>query len=285
MVVFHLVRHFHIEALKFNFETERWGKTECNLNDRLGFCSSEINKKIYLVGGCNSNDEILSSVDIVDKNFQTTKASSMNIGRTFHGMCGFDDRFLLVAGGSDDFHSHPLGHAKHTKSCEIYDSFTDKWEKTSDLIVDRVGFSLLYFNGKILAIGGCNEKREVLDTIESYDIKTKKWEIWSTKLMRGRFRNGAIAFDDKFYVFGGVFPPSYLCKTMEMYSLETGQFTYVKPIPVPIYNVCCRKDNCIYVFGRTEQPTDVQIYNTELDLWTTGISLPHEVEVLSACNL
>ena len=37
----------------------------------------------------------------------------------------------------------------------------------------------------------------LLVTIETYDIKTKKWDIWSTKLLEKRYGHKAVAFDDK----------------------------------------------------------------------------------------
>ena len=272
IVVLIRVRDFELEALTFNFDSEKWEKVE------------SLNHRIYLVGGYNNTDEISSSVDVVDKHFQSTKASSMNIARADFGISKFDDRFTLVAGGYIGKNNNCN---VYTKSCEIRDSFTDKWEKTSDLMISRGNFPLVYFNEKMLAIGGDSEKDGVLDSIESYDIKTKKWVTWSTKLLENRQYHGAIAFENKFYVFGGVHQRK-ICTSVEMYSLKTGQITLVTPIPIPIYIIgYCKRDRCIYLFGVSvldDTTKHVQIYNTELDIWTTGVSLPCEVDIVTVFN-
>ena len=279
-----------ITAFIFNWETNNWEKVVPRLNFRHEFCSRGINEKIYFVGGRNASHEILSSVEIVNKKFHTTKASSMSMGRANFGICEFGDRFLLVAGGIVE-RGNMMKNKKYTKSCEIYDSFTNKWEKTSDLIAERGFFPLVVFNEKVLAIGGDSKNYELLDTIESFDLKTKKWETWPAKLLQKRWGHGAVSFDDGFYVFGGCSKqlPNSVTSVVEMYSVETCQFTFVKPIPTPIYNVsCCKKDGRIYVFGRNKfnvKTKDVQIYFTELDVWSTGVGFPDEVEILTACNV
>ena len=230
IIVFHLLRRLSkIEGLTFNDETEKWEKVGTVQNPRWAFCSSEINGKIYLVGGCKLNGDFLSSVDVVDRRFQTTEASPMNRGRYSFGMCQFYSRHLLVAGGMTE-----RGKSPKSSSCEIYDSFTDKWENTSDMIHDRAYFPLVYFDDKILAIGGRNVRGEISSTIESFDVKSRKWELWSTELLEKRHDHGAVAFDNKFYVFGGFGESNKISSTIEMYSLETGQFTYVKPMPMSL---------------------------------------------------
>ena len=138
---------------------------------------------MYLVGGNYFHPRSsLSLVQVIDKHLNKTKASSMNVARKNFNMCEFDNRYLLVAGGSViEHHSSRLGlevdiEVTSTKSCEIYDSISDKWDKTSELTEFRSSFSLVYFNKKILIIGGRSEHNsKILDTIESYDVKTRKW--------------------------------------------------------------------------------------------------------------
>ena len=229
------------------------------MNSRDAFCTGVINKKVYLVGGYKEGEKFTSSVEVVDKNFQITKASSMIVGRQLHGMCAFDNRYLIVAGGRN--------HTGTLKSCEIYDSFTDKWEETCALSDVRFAFSLVYFNNKVLAIGGLSKNK--VESIQSYDIKTKKWETWSTELLECRYNHGAVAFSDKFYVFGGIGVDDTYLTSVEMYSIQTGQFTYVKPMPTPLQKItCCKVENCIYLFGldRTKSKV-VLVYDTETDVW------------------
>ena len=242
---------------------------------REAFCTGAINKKVYIVGGYKEGDKFTSSVEVFDENFQITKASSMNIGRQLHGMCAFDDRYLIVAGGCN--------HIGNLKSCEIYDTYTDRWEETCGLSDVRASFPLVHFKNKILAIGGWNKTVKNHSTIESFDIKTKKWEAWSTKLLEGRCDHGAVAFDDKFYVFGGV--GDTVLTSVEMYSIETGQFTYVKPMPTPLrYITYCKVENSICLFGLDSVYSKVVlVYDTETDEWTNGVKLPFDAEAFSAC--
>ena len=144
--------------------------------------------------------------------------------------------------------------------------------------------------------------------LEYYDIKTRKWDTWSTNLLEKRFGHEAVAFDDKLYVFGGQNKIHIYASTssinssfrekefansciysVEMYSLETNQFTFVKPIPLPItYFRFCTTENCIYLIGGKNQKSDttkdVLLYNTDCDDWTTGFSFPHPIGEFSVCS-
>ena len=67
--------------------------------------------------------------------------------------------------------------------------------------------------------------------------------------------------------------------SVEMFSLESGQFTYVKPMPLLITNFSfCKIEYSIYLIGgkieKGDATKDIIIYNTQSDSWTTGVSLP-----------
>ena len=285
MIVFHRADDFRVGVIKFGFQTEKLEKAGFCLEMDRGFVnrhayfrSSQINQNIYLVGTYDVHRgggyyEMLSSVYIVDNNSYTT-ASAMKTPRSGFGMCGFGDRYLLIAGGitNDDLRNK----YREVSRCEIYDSFTDKWEQTSDMMMKRASFPLVYFNGNIVAIGGSNADYGVLDSIESYNVRSKRWTTWSAKLLDKLTGHSATAVDDKLYVFGGLRRYDR-CATVEMYSTESGQFTYVKPMPVYMSEIsCCKMSSCIYLLGEvsgsSSDELEVHIYNTELDDWTTRAS-------------
>ena len=284
IVLMHLNRGGkNLEALQYSFVTGNWKQLEYQFGPRMKYCLGEINGNIFLVGGHNHQSGQISAVDVIYENGNTAELYSLSRRRENFGMCEFGDRYLLICGGctyDGEF---------QTKSCDIYDTFTNKWEKTSNLLTKRSFFSLVYFNGSILALGGSSGQYEILDTIESFNIKTKKWSLWPTRLLQKRSSHVAVGYDDRFYVFGGRINHK-ITGSIEMYSQQTDQFTYVTPMPFRMHSFgYCKRNECIYLMGGTNEDLEVDlskttklttttlVYNTEFDSWNTWVDLPYKI--------
>ena len=284
IILTHLNRGFkNLEALQYSFVTGIWKKLEYQFSPRIEYCLGEINGNIFIVGGHRHQGGHISAVDVIYENGNTAELYSLSRRRENFGMCEFGDRYLLICGGST--HNGEF----QTKSCDIYDTFTNKWERTSDLLVKRSNFSLVYFNGSILALGGSSGQFEILDTIESFNITTKEWSLWPTRLLQRRVCHVAVSYEDRFYVFGGRINHK-ITGSIEMYSLETNQFTYVTPMPFRMSSFgFCKRNECIYLMGGTNEDLEVDlskttklttttlVYNTECDSWTTWVDLPYKI--------
>ena len=50
-----------------------------------------------------------------------------------------------------------------------------------------------------MVVGGSNENRELLKSIESYDFDTNQWTVWSSELNIAREGPGVIQIDESVY--------------------------------------------------------------------------------------
>ena len=57
----------------------------------------------------------------------------------------------------------------------------------------------MLFKNQILVVGGSNENRELLKSIESYDFDTNQWSVWSSELNIAREGPGVIQIDESVY--------------------------------------------------------------------------------------
>ena len=116
----------------------------------------------------------------------------------------------------------------------------------------RSEFTLTYFQGKVWAIGGFNHSNDTdtwLDTIETFDITKNKWKTSNLRLLTERSGHSTVAYDKKLFVVGGDKKDSFLA-SVEVYSSETNQFSFVASMNIPrCYFGCCVVNSSLYVIG------------------------------------
>lgn len=128
------------------------------------------NGTIYLTGGyvkhlgmylknCYRYDELFGILNQV---------SYMNYPHADHSICTIQN-FIYVVGTF-------VGNAVYGY-CEVYDTQKDQWKLIADMKVPRTGTSLCTFkNNFIFAFGGRIDQKQIVDTIEVYDISRNAWE-------------------------------------------------------------------------------------------------------------
>ena len=235
-------------------------------------------KEMYLVGGFY--ETTLSDTKVFsisgDQTEHTSLLPHMNYKRLDFGMCSFSE-CIFVAGGEQKINEE----FKVLDKCEFYSFESDKWHETASMNTKRCQLSLVYFQEKVWAIGGLDiAKKSPTNVIETFDLAKNKWTMSDVRLLTKRCGHSTVVYRNKIFVVGG-YDFSGLFASVEVYSGETNQFSYVTSMKIPrAFHKCCVVNSSVYVIGGSigdlsYKPTKtVEIYEIEKDVWTEGPSLP-----------
>ncbi|KAF0753588.1 kelch-like protein 2 isoform X2, partial [Aphis craccivora] len=188
----------------------------------------ELNDCIYAIGGNDSDDNVLSSVEVFDVGIQKWRmVTPMNTNRNGFGVGVLND-CLYTVGGYDG--------SNYLKSVECYDPTLDTWTQVADLSIARDGISVGVLNGVLYAIGGisddadadttnndsinvisdddtvglndCNNDGDYIDSsyyLTSVEVYRPSDGVWSSiaDMNLGRYEPGVVTLNGLLYVFGG----------------------------------------------------------------------------------
>ena len=264
---------------KLNLMSRKWEVFSELKSKRCGHQSTIIGDKMYLVGGYNGFYSADTEVIPIRKKDQSLDSMipAMHYKRKFFGMCSFVG-CIFVAGGKPNTN-------KVIDKCEIYSIESRHWIEASSMNTKRSKFALVYFEDKIWAIGGRLNKTP-LDSIETYDLAKNKWTNLDIKLLTKRSGHSAVVHNKKFFVIGGFHYKApvkaystYPAASIEVYSSETNQFTFVSQMVQPrAYFGCSIFNNNLIVYGgrlnKIEVTDSVEIYDIENQVWSQGPNLP-----------
>ena len=129
---------------------------------------------------------------------------------------------------------------------------------------------------------------EIVNTIEIHDPVSKTTSLSPFKMIQSRKDHKVIVYNNKLYVFGGVYD-NKLLNTVEMYSPDANKFITMSPMKTARHDFgCCRVGNLVYVMSgwdKDKWTNSVEIYNLDDDTWTFGEELPVAGYNLSACTV
>ncbi len=159
----------------------------------------------------------------------------------------------------------------------VYDAVADAWTQKTAMPTPRVSYAIAAVGNKVYVIGGDEYRIDPQlgsvysnpsDVNEAYDITTDTWE---TKQPLSMTRNSmdANVVDGKIYVIGGAI--SQMNNLNEVYDPATDSWANKTAPPYLIAKyLSCTIDNKIYII----HGSDVLIYDTETDTYSTGTSMP-----------
>ena len=148
-------------------------------SQRVGFATSAVNGKIYLIGGTvwdkwPRNGRVLSTVEEYDPvTNQWKRRANMRIGRTLLATSAVNGKIYAIGGSVQAWWDR--------KHLEEFNPAMDTWEKKADMLEPRSGFTANVVDGKIYVIGGATD-----GSIEVYDPVADSWE---RKAMMPEWRN------------------------------------------------------------------------------------------------
>ena len=159
---------------KYDPSLDEWKVVTPMKTGRASHCSVATGNLIYVLGGCDSND-CHNTMECFDPSSnQWTDRPSMSIKRKFAGAAVYSGKIFVVGGYSD------MGFKILEASCEMFDPVLDQWSLVSSPVVPRAACAMVRFDDHLYLFGGEVYAETNLDSVERYDVKTDKWELFST---------------------------------------------------------------------------------------------------------
>ncbi|XP_041107114.1 kelch-like protein 32 isoform X2 [Polyodon spathula] len=128
-----------------------------------------------------------------------SELAPMPVGRSHHCVAVMGD-FLFVAGGEVE---HATGRTSAVRTACRYDPRSNKWTEIAPMKNCREHFVLGALDEYLYAVGGRNELRQVLPTVERYCPKKNKWTFVQSFDRSLSCHAGCVA-DGLLWISGGV---------------------------------------------------------------------------------
>ena len=243
---------------------------------RYGHTVHEINGKIYIVGGLNTETGIYPTTMLIyDSTTATWTQDSLpdNNMRAQHASCVVDGKIYLIGGWTLSG-----GSPVTVADLDMYDPNTGHWIAGNPMPTHRLNVECDTVDGKIYVIGGLQIIGGVpittgVRTLEVYDIAS---EIWTSgpNMAVPRWGHKVVAYDGKIYVFGGnanvpqssveVYDTQTNSWSLQPNNMRTGRYQFT----------ACRLDSLIYIIGGWRSSGQgpiydiVETYDPDTDEWT-----------------
>jgi N-acetylneuraminic acid mutarotase len=277
MKIFLRILFFFFLVTQICFAQGYWTKVGDMPEIRYAHTANEINGKIYIVGGLNTEAGAFPTTALVyDRSSRGWTQIPLINGepQVMHTSCVVDGKLYIVGGYT--FNSNTFA------KMVMFDPNTGEWEPKAPMPTPRYNLSCAAIDGKIYVVGGMEEMGYVqLKKMEVYDIATDTW-TQLTDMPTGRWGLRAIAFDGKIDVFGGTRGTAgFAYASVEVYDPQTNTWTTKSNMPTPRYQLTtCIMDSNIYAIGGWYDSgsgpiyNKVEIYNPTNDTWLTENPLP-----------
>ncbi len=277
---------FFLLATQVCFSQGFWSKVGNMPEIRQAHTVNELNGKVYVVGGSNTETSTLPTTtlayNIASKEWSQIPLSN-NKSRYCHCSCVIDGK-LYVLGGGDNLGT--------VSTMDMYDPNTGEWISKKSMSTDRGLATCAAIDDKIYVMGGMRVVGsayyyEGFSTVEVYDTKNDTWTSLADMPTK-RWGHTATAFNGKIYVFGGRSNMS-VYSSIEIYDPLTNTWTTTLNIPTKRYCLTsCLLDSNIYVIGGWADSgagpiyDKVEVYNPQTNKWKTENHIPAKLAVLAS---
>ena len=217
-----------------------WENKATMSQNRAGAGSAVINDILYLLGGQ------VGSGAVADIEFYDSTTDTWNFSATAMAGGARSDVAAGVIGGKIYVAEGWLGASSNnsTNALDIYDPIADTWTSGTGSPTARGAVAAAVINNKLYITGGrASFAGGNINTLEIYDPTTDTWTTGAPIPNPINFPAGAVAFNGKFYVIGGLLLPP----------------------------------------GGSEASTAaVQIYNPSTNTWSSGADAPAEIAAVTS---
>lgn len=181
-------------VFEFDFMSFAWKEKVSMPFARGAAVAVEHNGKIFVIGGVNSANQVLSANQMYDPiaNAWMTLASMPTPREHLAGAA--IDSLIYVIGGRD------FSRGGNTNKLEAYSPASDKWYTLSNMPTARGGLAAAALNGKLYVFGG--EFPEVFSEAEEYDPAADAWRQLAP-MPSPRHGMGAAVVADTIFIIGG----------------------------------------------------------------------------------
>jgi RNA polymerase sigma factor (sigma-70 family) len=235
--------------------------------------TTEIDGKIYAIGGTADGNTELSTVEEYDPKTDTwAKKANMPTPRMYTTASTLNGKIYVIGG--------LLSNHTQLSTVEEYNPKTDTWTKKADMLTPRSMHSAAVVNGKIYVFG----EGIALQAVEEYDPALDKWTKKSD-IPTGRWSFGSAVVKDKIYAIGGVVNPGFQAHSIsnvEEYDPVSDKWTRKADMPIDRTGmVVCAVNDKIYVIaggkfinGNKIPNLAMNVYDPSTDEWSQKSNSP-----------
>ncbi|KAJ7534191.1 hypothetical protein O6H91_13G083300 [Diphasiastrum complanatum] len=198
-------------------------------------------------------------------------------GAPLFSQCVYSNGKLILLGGWN-----PTSYAA-IRSVYIFDFFSRKWCRGSDMLSTRSFFACGTVDGLVFVAGGHDDKKDALATAEMYSVEDDSWRELP-KMSEERDECGGFELNGKFYVVSGYHTQTQgqFVKSGEVFDPRVGNWNRIENVwmkascSATITAVACGQ---LYDFSGQE----VLRYDADLNSWMVVDAIP-EGRTVAACT-
>lgn len=192
------------KMMTYDVETKLWGLHFGPPTKRNSINACVSDGKIYTSGGATGK----CALDVFEC-FDPRTGSWQVKPNMLKARCGhssvYANGLIYVCGGIEGPSQNNI-ERRVLRNCEVYDPNTQRWKKIRGMKDARKNHGLVVVNNRIFAIGG-QGATGALDSVECYEIATKKWRSVSPMPLRDSRPNCAAVGEVIYVVSGKVTSP------------------------------------------------------------------------------
>ncbi|XP_077294027.1 kelch-like protein 25 [Arctopsyche grandis] len=196
--------------------------------NKIFFSSVVVGDWMVIIGGHNSSDASLTSVEYIDlKNGQKHPLKPLNQARS---------QFSAVKRRCRDSSSdvYAIGGDYSRKSVERWNSKIGNWEIIAPLLEDIQWHSASIIDGKIFVTGGFRNRTSI-NKLQMYSVETNSW-AYRADMIHRRTHHSSVAIKGKLFIGGGFNwsrGGAYLLSSVEQYDPIANVWTAFTELPEP----------------------------------------------------
>lgn len=164
-------------------DSDQWQRVDTLLpTPRYGLSSVSYRGKVYTFGGITHDSsgqkKVSSLLEIYEpnKNEWFRKKAEMPTPRYGLAVVEHKGKFYAI-GGISSLGAEAEGKQNVTGKLEVYDPIKDVWHTKAEMLTPRAWISALVMDERIYVFGGVSKDQSLLQSVESYDLKSDKWSI------------------------------------------------------------------------------------------------------------
>jgi N-acetylneuraminic acid mutarotase len=218
-------RNFHDEinyntSERYNPINNTWETIASMSSERGGIAAATFLNKLYAIGGRNSSNNYLSSVEIFDPSTDAWISGPSLPNPVAYASAIIGNGILYLVGGVNSS-------GNDLDQILKLDSDSGVWTALNQMPTAKHNFSSVWYKDRIWVIGGKNGETK-LNTVESYDPVTNSWNI-ETPILQNRLNPVSWVHSDYIYVGGG--HSGLYLNSIEFYDPVTKQWSSAGNFP------------------------------------------------------
>ena len=273
---------YHQNVWVYDLESKKWAYLNSLKTPRNLPAVVTLGEKIYVLGGCDEDDEFgskneqIDTVEVYDpvmNDWDNATVPNMNTIRASHAAVVCNEVIYVLGGWTHTKDKNTFSLA----TVEQWKPGQGEWKSLPDMTEKRAALAAVTIGTKIYAIGGITYEEnvkgkegepttvsKVLNSVEVYDTFIGKWlssndhPLTIAPMNIPRFGCSATVVNGKIYVYGGCSiwnknnPGRPYLNSIEVYDPATNQWSFAASMPAPrLYSAAVSPTDYgpVYVIG------------------------------------